>query len=171
MKGFTFGITAIAAGLLVAASASAAPVIRAHTVNAAGACNGALPSYEGELRKRPLGVQNEGTAPAFVTCSLPGDFYASANLMLVAAFTNQNAAPVDVNCTFVDGMTPPFDAPAYYPQTITVAANGANIGEWLPPEGQAFSSLANVSCSLPAGVALNVLEVAYVEDNGVDDPV
>lgn len=159
MKNVVFGIAAVASGLLVAGSVSAG----GYAVNAAGACNGALPSYEGALRKRPLGVQNEGSSPAFVTCSLPGSFQTYGNDSLVLAFTNQNAAPVDVNCTFVDDLTAPFGSPAYYPLTIRVLGNSARDAGWSAAQGELFSPWANVSCNLPAGVALNALEVQFDE--------
>ena len=146
-------------------------MLRDYSIKAAGNCNGALPSYEGELRKRPLGVQNEGTATAFVTCSLPGDFFASGNFLVAAAFTNQNSTPVTVNCTLVDGATAPFMVPAYYPQSITLPANGVDVFEWTPAGEEPFTALANLSCNLPPGVAINVLEVIFMEDNGVEEPV
>lgn len=168
MNRFAKGLSVAIAGLLMSGAAVSAPVERDYTINAAGNCNGALPSYEGELRKRPLGIQNEGDSPAFVTCSVPGDYFASGNLVVAVAMSNQGAAPVTVNCTFVDGVTAPFGEAMYYPQAVEIAPGSVGVAEWNPAEGEAFSSNANVSCNVPVGAAINFVEVVYLEDNGVE---
>lgn len=170
MKGMNIGLCAVAAGLLMAASsASAAPVLRDYTINATGNCNGALPSYEGALRKRPLAINNEGSAVAFVSCSLPGSFFDDGNLYLAVGLENTGSAPASVTCTFVDGLAPAFDTPQYYTQTVVVPANGAEIMSWEPATGT-FSANANLNCSLPVGAGINFIEVQFEEDNGVADP-
>lgn len=160
------------AGLVCAAasmSASAEPVPRTYLVNAAGNCNGALPSFEGALRKRPTAVVNEGTSNAFVSCSLAGDAGNSGNVGFQIGFSNRNAAPVSFACTFVDGYAAPFlgGEPVFYPQTIEIAANAVAAAVWAPAEGEVFSNNANVSCALPPGVEINLLVVGFDEDNGV----
>jgi len=65
-------LSVILAGVLVAlvsTEASAVDLERLSMANAVGRCQGALPNYEGAIRKRPLAVQNEGTGSAFVTCA------------------------------------------------------------------------------------------------------
>lgn len=171
MKGMNIGLCAVTAGLLMAASsASAAPVLRDYTINATGNCNGALPSYEGALRKRPLAINNEGTATAFVSCSLPGDFFNEGNNYVAAGFENTSAAAVSVTCTFVDGFSPPFSTPQYIVKTVSVPAGGVNVLEWEPAAGAIFTPNANLNCSLPPGAGINLIEVQYEEDNGVADP-
>ncbi len=61
--------------ILTAAIATSAPAgVHAATLNrlvyanAASYCQPALPAF-GKVRKRPLGVQNEGEGNAFVTCA------------------------------------------------------------------------------------------------------
>ena len=147
----------------------AEPVPRSLTVNAAGACNGALPSFEGALRKRPTAISNEGAANAFVSCSLAGDASNTGNVDLQVGFTNKSAAPVSFACTFVDGYAQGFFGlePLYYPTTVAVAANAIGAAQWTAEEGTAFSNNANVSCVLPPGVEINLLLVQFDEDNGV----
>jgi hypothetical protein len=151
----------------------AEPVLRDYTINATGACNGALPSFEGALRKRPTAIANEGTAPAFVSCSTPGDFFNDGNNFVALGFSNRSAVSVTFTCTFVDGFAPPFGAPAFYPQEVTIPANSPGVAIWEPAsEGVAlFTGNANFNCNLPVGVEINLLEVQYEEDNGVEVPV
>lgn len=150
--------------------ASAADAARSYSVNAAGACNGALPSFEGALRKRPLAIRNEGATSVFVTCSVPGDYLASGNGLVVAAFTNGSTSSVTVNCTMVDGRASPwgmFDEgdPEYYPQSKPIHPGGVAALTWTPTSGT-FSAYANVNCLLPPDVEINLVEVTYVENVG-----
>jgi len=171
MKGMNIGVCAVAAGLLMAASsASAAPVVRDYTINATGNCNAALPAYEGAIRKRPLAVQNEGTTDAFVSCSLPGDFTGTGNYLFVVGLSNLGTTSITVNCTYVDGLTPPIGEPAYLPQSVTIAAGSIGFAVWESEEGELFTQFANVSCLLPPNAAINVLEVQFEQDNGVEEP-
>src|SRR5690606_38287655 len=68
-----------------------------------GVCAAARPAFEGRVRKRPLALQNEGTATAFVSCAPPqftgiaGDPELGLQIMLV----NLGDAPATVNCTGV----------------------------------------------------------------------
>lgn len=80
------------------------PQYRHWTVNAPAMCHPALPRYDGDVRKRPLAVVNEGTAPAFVTCSLPIDM-ANTNGIEVAYIVlhNMGSGPATIACTGVYG--------------------------------------------------------------------
>src|SRR5690606_26295860 len=92
-------VTALAA----ACFALAAPQANAETqVNASGACKSALPVLDGNIRSRPLGVRNEGTSHAFVSCSLPAEH--GSRISLAGIFvTNSGSETVTVNCTMVNG--------------------------------------------------------------------
>ena len=57
------------ATLLAAAEAHSVDRELAFQQNGAGACQAALPAYEGLIRKRPMAIQNEGVSTAFVTCA------------------------------------------------------------------------------------------------------
>lgn len=153
---------AVATALLCPTDASA---VSNYTVNAAGNCAGALPSFEGALRKRPTAIANDGASVAFVTCSLPGDLRIG-NLTLQVAFNNRTSAPVSVPCTFVDGFAAPFvngNGPTFYVRNAEIEPNNAGAVTWGAEfEGvETFSSSANVSCALPPGVEIALLIAVF----------
>lgn len=149
---------------LVALIAAALPSPDAQAVESANAtafCQGALPAFDTEIRKRPLAVRNEGTADAFVSCSIPSN-YAGANTGIHVYLVNRNAETATVNCTFVDGIVSEFGGsnyPAYYPQAIALLAGAGEVLSWLASDFDlpAFSSIANVSCALPPGTEITLL--------------
>ena len=99
--------TPLALGLLaLAAEADAVDVTRQEYPNAGAFCQGALPAFAGTLRTRPLAVVNEGSEPAFLTCSLSGGVD-SRFLEVEAVVINGGAATQTVSCTLVDGPTRP----------------------------------------------------------------
>lgn len=126
-----------------------------------GVCQAALPSFEGQIRKRPLAIQNEGTATAFVSCALPQFTDVTLNdpeFGLTVSFVNANDTAVSVNCAGValgDGI-------AYIPKVIAVPAN-THIES--PPvslswdetdEGGASYNV--VSCALPPGIGITFVQ-------------
>lgn len=154
--------------LLVAFSpiASAVTLDRQPLRTATGACNGALPAYEGALRKRPLAVSNEGTTSAFVSCSTPGDELGLPNDAVGLYFTNNGSTAATVNCTFVDGVK--FYGVAYRPKSVELAAGQYAPIIWLPSEYTltTFSRWANFNCTLPAGVEINEVITRNEENVG-----
>ena len=139
--------------------------VASYSVNGAGNCSGALPSFEGSLRKRPTAIANEGKAVAFVTCSLPGDL-SVGNLTFQIAFLNRNDSPVSVACTFVDGYAAPFvngNGPTFYVRETQLGAqNGGDLTWGSEDEGLSlFSPNANVSCALPPGVEIALLIAVF----------
>ena len=126
-------------------------------VNASGACRGALPVFESNIRSRPTGVRNEGNQNVFVTCSLPATLYEP--LTSVAVFVaNSGASNVDVTCTMVNGRNPMFFETVY--QTLTQTVGAADY-EWFSyelgvdyPDG---GDLPNFSCNLPPGTEINMV--------------
>jgi len=133
-----------------------APVAWAHEESSAtGVCQGNLPASETQLRKRPLALANEGTASAFVSCSLPVNF-TGPNFAFTVTLINRRSATATVNCTFVDGEIAELgDTPSYRPKSIALD-EGAGVLEWLAPDFglSFFTSHANLSCLLPPGVEI-----------------
>lgn len=164
-------VLATAASALAATTAHAGGEPHSDAVNATGACNGALPSYEGALRKRALAIANEGTAPAFVSCSVPTDGFQNQGYQAGAlTFLNRTGNPVAFNCTMVAGVASglaPGLEPAYYTKLVAVAANGGVQVPWLTSEYgvEIFERPINFSCQLPAGV-----EIALIGGNYVVEP-
>ena len=62
----------VAAAALHQPAANAATV-RRYDISSVAVCSAPLPVYDATLRRRPLGILNEGTKPVFVSCSLPVD--------------------------------------------------------------------------------------------------
>ncbi|WP_133000358.1 hypothetical protein [Luteimonas arsenica] len=145
--------TMLAVGIIALA---AAPAAHAETqVNATGACKSALPVFDGNIRSRPLGVRNEGTSNAFISCSVPSEH--GTRLALVGLRVhNGNAVATSLSCTFVNGR---FNfAPQSETQTIELPANTSDWMIFYPgataPDG---GDLANFSCNLKPGTELSYI--------------
>lgn len=144
------------AALVVAAAAFMAPTdARAQEFqqNAAGACQGALPVYDTNLRNRPMGIINVGTTAAYVSCSMAAEFDVDHTIVGIQIW-NTTGADADVACTIVTGRSA-FDH-TFYPQTVTFGAglNGFII-EFLDPTVDPATDMVNASCLLPPGVELS----------------
>lgn len=142
--------------LALPAAANAAP--HSEVANATGPCNGALPAYEGALRKRPLGLVNEGDRNAFVSCSLQSDSGENPGFDLVVFyFVNRNASSAVVDCTMVSGgaVEVGFE-PTYHPKTLGIPANAAGTMLWEAADYDlpTFHYSINASCNLPPGVEM-----------------
>lgn len=159
-------LAAIAA--LSVADAHAVSRTRFVSANAASFCQTALPVFDGDVRKRPLAVQNEGASNAFLTCSFRGQ---GEDLDYVAVFAvNNTDAAVSLTCTAVTGaVTTPNQ---YKPKTITIPASGIQDVNW---QGSDFGAprstipglgLFNVSCNLPPGVGIARAIIKFTEDVG-----
>lgn len=128
------------------------------SANATAFCQGALPSFDTQIRKRPLAVANEGDAFAFVSCSIPVGDNAVPSYQGRISVTNRGVTSVDVSCTLVDGLSESVSGrvPGYYPKTITVPSNSGGVFLWSAvTPGPPFDRFQNFSCSLPPGVELN----------------
>jgi hypothetical protein len=161
---------ALAAALTVAGTASADTVPRTQVQNGTGACQAALPSYEGNIRKRPLGLNNEGAAPAFVSCSMKADDFSDAlNGYNGLQLSNRGAAAANVNCTLVAGGTLPVATAAYFPKSFAIPAGSSIVAAWDPEvdNGDApFPNTLNWSCNLPPGVDINLVFTNIAEEVG-----
>lgn len=126
-------------------------------VNASGACKSALPAFDGNIRSRPTAVRNEGTANAFVSCSLPATHEDSLDLAAVF-IANSNATAIDVTCTMVNGRNAMFFAPEF--QTVTqnyAAGSGGFIVFDVSGADPVGGDLLNFSCNLPPGTEINMV--------------
>lgn len=147
------------------AAQDAGAVERFQLVNASGACQSALPVFDGNIRKRPTAVSNEGSAPAFVSCSLYSDFNSAPSAGLGLLFSNNTGAAAQVNCTLVNGVRFIGEAPPLLiPKTFTVAANSSLESAFTADDngGEAFQIPSfNLNCRLPVGVEINSLYTIY----------
>lgn len=132
---------------------SAAYVQQSQVMLSADNCQPALPAFDGNIRKRPLGMQNEGAATAFVTCAFKGlrfDPRTTGNDLVGIVLSAQGSQSVTVTCTLVTGV----GEPNYSTQTRTVYPGVGNLLVW---ESGALD-FAAMSCSLPpqAGILYTV---------------
>lgn len=154
----------LALTLALPAAANAGTPSDSRVTLAAGACQTALPVFDGVVRKRPLAVQNEGTSITFVTCGLEGRFNAEqATTYVFLGFVNNSSSEATVNCTLVDGRDSISD-PVYMPKTVLLGAN-------TPMTELAWTSVDNegdnfiypaISCSLPPGTGIKAVGQRFV---------
>lgn len=157
---------------MYATPAMAADEAMEMSANAAANCQGALPSFEGAIRKRPLAVQNEGTSNSFVTCAFVNE-YDVDDIRAVDYFgvflVNNGATDATVNCTGVAGFDTN-DTNVFISKSVVVPANRADqaLMVFVPADngGNSFYPLVAVSCNLPAGVGINDTYVGYVVNDG-----
>lgn len=160
-------LASLAAGVAMVPIASAAIVDRTETVMPAENCQPALPAYDGNIRKRPLAVQNEGTTIAFVTCGMKGAFAARPiNRTVSITLANTSSTPVSATCTLVDGRDLALSSPVFLPKTILVATSLPSVFEWTAAsnEGRNFIYPA-ISCGLPPGIGISSTSRVYQYDD------
>lgn len=153
--------SALTAACAWSTAVQAVDVERVPSSTATGLCQPALPVFDGNIRKRPLAVQNEGSGPAFVTCSLPAEGTAfGGTKRIFIFFVNQNSTAIDTSCTLVNSLT---NSASYFPKSISVPGNPSGNGfqvEWTAAAdngGNNFSRWVSVSCSLPPGLGIGHL--------------
>lgn len=163
-----------AVGLALASSDAAAETLqRSFVQNATGVCQSALPVFDGQIRKRPLAIQNEGTASAFVSCSFMSTDRSDDGITEVYVYADNNtASAVDLTCTLVQGVSGL--GPTFFPKTLTLPANSTiNEFPWTAADngGNNFTDFTtNISCNLPVGTGLSITFVYYDEEVGALEP-
>ncbi|MGY0613074.1 MULTISPECIES: hypothetical protein [unclassified Luteimonas] len=148
-------LTTAAVALLVlsATPASAQSAYLDQMSTGPGTCQAALPAFEGQVRKRPLALQNEGTASAFVTCA-PPQFtgLADGDYGLDVTFINNGSSAATVSCTGVSiGQIPTI----YVSKAISVPSGATRILNWKDTDG---SSKWVTSCNLPPGTGIGTVQ-------------
>lgn len=140
---------------------------------ASGMCKAATPGFAGVIRYRPLGLSNESTASAFVTCNWQGDdsqesVRGAKRVWIVVS--NDGSADISVACTLVNGFRQGSNLQATYtPKIATIAAGQSATIQWLPaelPGAPARIGLPSVSCALPGAASLNYTGKEYDENVG-----
>ena len=163
MKSVAIAATSLALALAAALSPEVSAIERLEVTNAAGVCQGALPNFETNLRKRPSGIVNVSTTTnAFVSCSTTQNFFppegAGNAEALGIVLTNPTAAPVTVACTMVAGLNyAGFMSPMQFPKSFEIPAGDAFEATWDSDDngGDPLPGSLNVSCNLPAGVEIS----------------
>lgn len=151
----------LAGQTLMPTDAEAETARRVPVSTATGYCQPALPAFDGNIRKRPLSVQNEGTATAFVTCSLPAEAVSvgDGTISAFAYFHNSNAASTTVTCTMVQGILGFSEGPNII-KSITMPANtNLQILLWdaAANGGNLLGEILSLSCLLPPNTGVDYL--------------
>lgn len=161
------GSAALAAGVLMSGNASAVTVNRAQISHGTANCQSALPVFDGNIRKRPMAVANEGTSTAYVTCDseqIPdsGPGFTGVGVYFV---NRRGADGVSVSCTLADGA---FVASAFFPKTTTIAAGASGYITWnyTADNAGAYFRAPATSCALPPGVDIALTQWVFPEDVG-----
>lgn len=149
------------AGVTTPQAADAATVTKGFYQAGSGFCQPALPTFDGNIRKRPTAIANEGTALAFVSCSAPKTFsdangFSDNEAQYQLIVYNKGSAAVDVTCSLVNS----FQAGSTtFPKTLSVAAGGRTFFRWdaTTDNGGTEWQFPNFSCGLPPGT-----EVGYI---------
>ena len=157
------------ATFLLPTDAAANAVLRDVISHGTANCQSALPVFDGNIRKRPKALANEGSSAAFVTC----DFESTPNAMSQVAvvrvfFINRSAAARTISCTAVFGVGDTVLVPSNT-KSITAAAGEAVELEWDAnnDNGGAFYSAPALSCNLAPGVEISVVNLSYLEEIGI----
>ncbi|MEP6633531.1 MAG: hypothetical protein ABJA62_04910 [Luteimonas sp.] len=141
-------------------------------INATGACQSALPVFDGVIRKRPLGVQNEGpqgSADSFVNCSLPGQSGSQiTKVTLDLATIPGGVIPNNIGCTGINGF---YGGNAkYVTKNVIANADGTAVTmQWTAADFNAASfpsDIFNIQCKMPRGTGIYVIATYYSEDVG-----
>lgn len=150
--------------ILTAADAVAVTRSRTPGAHATAFCQPALPAFDSLIRKRPLAVQNEGTATAFVTCSVPIDILASDLGGAALFFVNNTGGEVSIACTLANGATGNI---IYIPKTTT-GDDPYLVNTWTPDDigGGELANQMSFSCALPPGTGMHFLYTSFYVDVG-----
>jgi len=156
---------ALALAALLHAPDSQAATERVQRISATAVCEAPLPVFDVTLRKRPLGIGNEGTTPIFVSCALPADSVAppgGASVSVRLAMLS-NAPATTVNCNLVAG-TP--DNLSYTAGSTVVPSGGTAWLTWNNVHKGSARGTLNFSCNLPPQVDLGTIMYREVDAGG-----
>ena len=147
---------AVALACLAVPGAASANSYRAHYISATAVCSGPLPVYDNNLKRRPLGILNQGTSNVFISCSVPSDFegdQAGASNIINVQFTSFGAAG-KVNCTLNAGYRGSSGSVA---GTTDVTAGGTNFVIWNGIDKMNAWGSYNFSCSMPPDMEMGLI--------------
>lgn len=163
------GLTLAMGAALIPGTAQAQTIVtRTEMSNPTNYCQAALPVFDGNVRKRPLAVQNEGSGNAFITCNF--NTQGGAITDVVVYFASSNTSSLSVTCTGVNS----YNTGANEYIVKTAALNGTGGQNFIAWSASDFSGapayipdgLFGISCNLLPGVGINDSYVIYDEDVG-----
>lgn len=161
----------ILSGMYFSDDATAATVQRNYLSHGTANCQSALPAFDGNIRKRPMAIGNEGTSTAFLTCDTESISNYGPGFLVVAVYLRNRAAAADitVNCTLVSGIFVPAIA---IPMTSGAIPQGgtATISWSAEDEDDDTLRAPGISCALPPGIDISAVQYVYPEEVGALQP-
>ncbi len=159
--------------MAMSGQAEAVTVNRDHLTHGTASCQAALPVFDGNIRKRPKAVVNEGDSPAFVTCT----YYAQGN----DVDDNNNPTKVTIHvstnilqqtsltCTGINGSELDNFPTAVKSVNLNNPVNTVPM-TWTPQDFGSFGTFPSpyfsVSCELKPDVAIHNAVIDYIQDVG-----
>jgi hypothetical protein len=139
----------------------AASVQRNLIGDAVANCQPALPTFDGNIRKRPMAFANEGDTTAFITCG--SEQHNGDGRIFEVYFVNRSGSPnVVVHCSLVDGFV---NRGVFLPRTSEpIALGGQGWLQWTADDNSGISFVSpTLSCALPPGVDIVGTAYTFVE--------
>jgi len=168
MKFLMTTATLAAAILVTTGIAQAANETNELSSNGVSHCQGALPNFEGAFRKRPLAIDNEGSAPAFLTCAFELRSTGALGHAVDVWFGNNTATGKTINCTGVQGFNGTSEAVT---RSVVVPGNSQDNVTWTDADFAAgIGGLLSISCQLPPGTGINDTYAAWLENDATEPP-
>jgi len=143
--------------------------LRILSANPVSYCQAPLSAFDGQIRKRPLAMQNEGTSNAFVTCAFTRQVSDPRNfIFLVQMFaSNAGTSPQDLACTLVTGTGEAISPDnIFIPKTVTIMPGVSRaLLQWDQGDLAAITTVTeySLSCNLPPSTALNDSHIYFFE--------
>jgi len=165
----TLSLATLAVGMAMSGQADAVTVNRDYLTHGTASCQAALPVFDGNIRKRPKAIANEGTSSAFVTCGFESINNAGTGFSAVTIFfINRSGVAKTVNCTFVNGIYDFAFSPSLV-KSVVMPTTRANVSLGVTAAtdnaGTNFTAPA-ISCEIPAGVEIAAVKGIYPEEVG-----
>ncbi|MFL6592565.1 MAG: hypothetical protein ACJ8GK_07650 [Luteimonas sp.] len=162
-------LAACTAATTLLPSAARAETFDAHYISPVAVCSGPLPTYDAQLKRRPLGILNEGTTTVFISCSVPssfaGDVSSPSNFVYVG-FRSFGTGNGNVTCTLNAGDRQ--NGSGSVAQSAPITAGGDAYVYFSSVNKTQMWGAYNFSCTVPAGVEINTLEYGDGDaDNGL----
>ena len=110
MKGSFAWTGVLVVSSLALPSARAATIEREYLSHGVANCQPALSTYDASLRRKPMGIQNTGTKPVYLTCDFdigpnwPGYGSTVGFRRIDVAFLNASRTDVEVKCSLISGI-------------------------------------------------------------------
>lgn len=149
---------ALCAGAIAAALASGhadAATARAHYISATAVCSGPLPVYDNQLKRRPLGILNQGTTNVFISCSVPSDYEGdtASDFNFLRIYFRSFGAGGNIACTLNAGNR--IDGSGSVALSTTIGAGGDTSIFFTAIDKLSPWGSYNFSCNVPADVEMS----------------